>query len=123
MRRTCVRVAAAAFGLSICLASPVLAQRSDRAIISGVVTDSQGGGVPGATVTVRNEETGVSTVLVTNAAGAYTSSPLVLGPYSVTVDLTGFKKAVSSGIRLEGGDSIRQDFTLQVGGLTESVEV
>ena len=79
--------------------------------------------MPGATVTIRNEETGVSIVLVTNAAGAYTSSPLVLGPYSVTVDLTGFKKAVSSGIRLEGGDSIRQDFTLQVGGLTESVEV
>jgi hypothetical protein len=126
MIRTCLvapRVAVAAFGLIVCLASPVLAQRSDRAIISGVVTDPQGGGVPGATVTVLNEQTGVSIVLVTNAAGAYTSSPLVLGPYSVTVDLTGFKKAVSSGIRLEGGDSIRQDFTLQVGGVTESVEV
>ena len=126
MSRTCLvalRAAVAAFGLIVGLASPVLAQRSDRAIISGVVTDAQGGGVPGATVTIRNEVTGVSIVLVTNAAGAYTSSPLVLGPYSVTVDLTGFKKAVSSGIRLEGGDSIRQDFTLQVGGLTESVEV
>src|SRR6188508_502309 len=126
MSKTCLvaaRVAATAFSLIVGLASPLLAQRSDRATISGVVTDPQGAGVPGATVTVRNEETGVSVVLVTNTAGAYTSSPLVLGPYSVTVDLTGFKKAVSSGIRLEGGDSIRQDFTLQVGGLTESVEV
>src|ERR671912_1991726 len=70
-------------------ATPLLAQRSDRAIISGVVTDPQGGGVPGATVTIRNEETGVSSVLVTNTAGAYTSSPLGLGPYSGTVDLTG----------------------------------
>ena len=79
--------------------------------------------VPGATVTIRNEATGVNTVLVTNAAGAYTSPPLVLGRYSVTVDLTGFKKAVSSGILLEGGDQVRQDMILQVGGLTESVEV
>ena len=72
---------------------------------------------------IRNEATGVNTVLVTNAAGAYTSPPLVLGRYSVTVDLSGFKKAVSSGILLEGGDQVRQDMMLQVGGLTETVEV
>ena len=78
---------------------------------------------PGATVTIHNEATGVDTVLVTNAAGAYTSPPLVLGRYSVTVDLTGFKKAVSAGILLEGGDQLRQDMVLQVGGLNETVEV
>ena len=60
---------------------------------------------------------------MTNGAGAYTSPPLVLGRYSVTVDLTGFKKAVSSGLLLEGGDQVRQDMTLQVGGLNETVEV
>ena len=83
MSKTCLvatRVAATAFSLLVGLASPLLAQRSDRAIISGVVSDPQGAGVPGASVTIRNEETGVSTVLVTNTAGAYTSSPLVLGP-------------------------------------------
>lgn len=117
------RIVAILLSLSACLASPVLAQRADRATISGVVGDAQGGGVPGATVTVRNEETGVNSVLLTNAAGAYTTPPLVLGLYSITVDLTGFKKAVSSGIRLQGGDSFRQDFTLQVGDLTESIEV
>ena len=108
MSKTCLvatRVAATAFSLIVGLASPLLAQRSDRATISGVVTDPQGAGVPGATVTISNDATGVSVVLVTNAAGAYTSSPLVLGPYSVTVDLSGFKKGVSTGIRLEGGDS------------------
>ncbi len=91
--------------LSFCLSSPLLAQRADRAIISGVVTDAQGAAVPGATVTIRNEATGVNTVQVTNAAGAYTSPPLVLGRYSVTVDLSGFKKGVSSGILLEGAIS------------------
>ena len=110
-------------GLSLCLASPLLAQRSDRGIIGGVVTDAQGAGVPGATVTVRNEATGVETVLVTNSAGAYTTAPLVLGPYSVTVNLSGFKKAVSSGIVLRAGDVVRHDVTLQIGEMTESVEV
>ncbi len=103
--------------------SPLLAQRSDRATISGVVTDAQGSAVPGATVTVHNQETGVDTVRVTNEAGAYTTPPLVLGRYVVSVDLEGFKKAVSSEIVLEGGDAFRQDITLQVGAISETVEV
>ena len=107
----------AAVGLSLCVSSPLLAQRSDRATISGVVTDQQGSAVPGATVTVHNQETGVDTVRVTNEAGAYTTPPLVLGRYVVTVDLEGFKKAVSSEILLEGGDAFRHDVTLQVGAI------
>ena len=114
---------AAVLCLSLCVTSPVLAQRADRGNISGVVVDPQGSAIPGATVTVRNEATGVDTVLVTNAAGAYTTPPLVLGRYSVTVDLTGFKKAVSTGILLEGGAQVRQDITLQVGSLSETVDV
>ena len=54
--------------LSFCLANPVLAQRADRATVSGVVTDAQNAPVPGATVTISNEATGVRTVQVTNAA-------------------------------------------------------
>jgi hypothetical protein len=101
----------------------VLAQRADRAVISGVVTDAQGGSLPGATVTIHNEATGVDTVLVTNSAGAYTSPPLVLGQYSVTVDMQGFKKAVTSGIVLQGGEAIRNDVAMQVGGVQETVQV
>ena len=109
--------------LTFCFANPLLAQRADRAAISGVVTDAQGSAVPGATVTITNEATSVATVLVTNAAGAYQSPPLVLGRYSVTVDLTGFKKALTSGILLEGGDLMRHDVNLAVGAMTETIEV
>ena len=126
MPRTCLaaaRVLAATFSLSVFLASPLLAQRADRATISGVVTDNQAAAVPGATVTIKNEETGVENVLVTNSAGVYTSPPLVLGRYSVTVDLSGFKKMVSSGIMLQGGGAIRHDVALQVGDLAETVQV
>ena len=108
---------------TVCASSPAFAQRADRATISGVVIDNQAAAVPGATVTIKNEDTGVETVLVTNSAGAYTSGPLVLGRYSVTVDLTGFKKMVSSGIVLQGGGAIRHDVALQVGDMAETVQV
>jgi len=117
------RLLLAVLSFTLCLSSPLLAQRSDRAVIGGVVTDDQGSGVPGATVTVKNEATGVETNLVTNSAGAYTTAPLVLGTYTVSVNLTGFKKAVASGIVLRPGDVVRHDVVLQVGALTESIEV
>jgi hypothetical protein len=124
--RTCPgvpRVVVTVLSLILCFSTSLLAQRADRAIISGVVTDAQGSNVPGATVTVRNVATGVDTVLVTNDAGAYTTPPLVLGRYTVTVDLTGFKKAVTPEIVVQGGEAVRQDVVLQVGELTETVEV
>jgi len=107
----------------LCLGSPLLAQRSDRAVIGGVVSDAQGSAIPSATVTVRNEATGVETNLVTNSAGAYTTAPLVLGTYTVSVNLTGFKKSVASGIVLGPGDVVRHDVVLQLGNISESVEV
>ena len=58
------RAGTAAALLSLCLASPLLAQRADRATISGVVTDGQGSPIPGAAVTISNQATGVNTVLV-----------------------------------------------------------
>src|SRR2546421_1079667 len=126
MTRTChvgPRVLITTLCLSVCLSSPLLAQRADRAVISGVVTDEQGAAVPGATVTIHNEATGVDTVTVTNSAGAYTSPPLVLGRYSVTVDVQGFKKAVTTGILLQGGEQVRHDVGMQLGGLEETVQV
>ncbi len=118
-----IRAVLAACCLILGLSSPLLAQRSDRATISGVVTDPQGSPVPGATVTVHNQDTGVDSNLVTNDAGAYNTPPLILGRYVVTVDLEGFKRAVSSEILLQGGDAFRQDVALQVGALSETVEV
>src|SRR3954447_8675366 len=108
---------------SICLSTSLFAQRADRAVISGVVSDEQGAAVPGATVTIHNEATGVDITTITNSAGAYTSPPLVLGRYSVTVDVQGFKKAVTNGILLQGGEQIRQDVTMHLGGLEETVQV
>ena len=84
MSRTCLvalRILLVAICLVVGVSTPLLAQRSDRGTISGVVTDEQGAAVPGATVTITNEATGVETAVVTNTAGAYTTPPLVLGTY------------------------------------------
>jgi hypothetical protein len=123
MTRFCLAVFALAVICVLCLSTPLVAQRADRGIVTGVVTDPTGSALAGATVKIRNEGTAVDTVLTTNAAGAYSSPPLVLGSYSVTVDHSGFKSAVRSGILLQGAETIRQDMTLAVGSVTESVEV
>ena len=107
----------------LCLTGLLQAQRSDRGIITGIITDPSGSAVQGATVKVRNEGTAVDTVLTTNDAGAYTTPPLVLGTYSVIVDHEGFKTTVNSGILLQGAETLRQDISLKVGSVSESVEV
>src|SRR4051794_13720262 len=108
----------AALVLLLAGSSTLLAQRSDRGVIGGVVADPQGSGIPGATVSIRNEATRVVPDLTPTSAGAYPSAPLVLGPYTVSVNLTGFKKAVTAGIVLDPGEVIRHDVTLQVGSLS-----
>ena len=107
----------------LALSNPLLAQRADRGVITGIVTDSTGSAVAGATVKVRNEDTGVETPLTTNGAGAYTTPSLVLGTYSITVDHQGFKTARANAIQLLGAETIRKDISLAVGSTTESIEV
>ena len=114
---------AASICLSLSLSTSLFAQRADRGTISGVVTDGQGSAVPGANVTIHNEATGLDTVLVTNASGAYTSPPLVLGPTRSPSTCMDSRRRSLAGILLEGGDAIRHDVVLQVGGLNETVEV
>ncbi len=121
--RTYLVVAALVVASILSLSCSLLAQRADRAIITGVVTDPSGSAIAGATVKVRNEGTGVDTVLTTNSAGAYTTPLLVLGSYSITVDHEGFKISVTSGIQVLGAETIRRDVALAVGSVSESVEV
>jgi len=99
------------------------AQRADRATVTGVITDPSGNSLAGATVRIRNDDTGVVTDLVTNESGAYSSPSLVLGNYTITVEMSGFKSGVRSGIRLLGGQVFRQDMALELGSVNEQVNV
>ncbi len=109
--------------IALVLAASLVAQRADRAVITGVVADPTGALIPGASVTILDEDTGVATDLESNAAGAYNSPPLVLGTYTVRVESDGFKTYQRVGIILLGGQIFRQDAILELGDVTETVEV
>src|SRR5580765_7691099 len=104
------------------LHAPNLSAQVDRATLSGVVRDTGGGVVPGATVTVTNVATNVESHQVTTATGSYQVVNLVPGRYQVEVELTGFKKS-SQVIALEVGQRARLDVELAVGAFSEVVTV
>ena len=91
--------------------------------LSGVVVDTGGGVIPGATVEVKNTATGVTTTVQTNSSGAFTVPALPIGTYTVTVTLSGFKTHVINDVRLLAGTPGQVQATLEVGTLNETVEV
>ena len=102
--------------------SPAFAQRA-TATLRGTVTDASKAVVPGATVTVTNEETGLSRTLVTNESGSFVASDLPIGLYRAVVELAGFKTATRTGIRLRVADDYLVDFTIEPGDISEVVTV
>ena len=97
--------------------------QSFRGIILGTVTDSTGAAVSGANVTVKNLDTGLTRVVTTSADGTYSVPELPIGNYSATVENSGFKTAVVTGIVVEVSSERRTDFTLQPGEVAQRVEV
>ncbi len=109
--------------LFLVVAGLVFAQRADRATVTGVVTDPTGNSIAAALVKVRDDDTGVVTDLTTNGAGVYSSPSLVLGTYTISVEVAGFKTAIRYGIRLVGGQVFRQDIMMELGSLSDQVTV
>ncbi len=94
-----------------------------EASISGVVTDATGASVAGATVSVRNVETGATRPLVTDSAGRYDAPLLSVGKYEVMAEQSGFKKETRTGITLVLGQRAAVDFKLTVGEVQQTVQV
>jgi len=107
---------------AISLATPLWAQKDAGAIV-GLVRDPSGAVVQGAKVTVEDVDRGVQMTLSTNDDGEYVASPLHVGRYKVTVEKTGFKKAVSEVVELNVQDRIAINMALQVGRISEEVLV
>ena len=91
--------------------------------ISGRVTDPSGAVIPGASVTVTNVDTGIERKTSTSAEGYYTALFLNPGNYRVSVSSPGFQSVNRSGIRLVVDQEARIDFKLEVGEVTETIEV
>ena len=99
-----------------------LAQNTNSGDISGIVTDTTGAAVPGATVTVLNIATGVSKEFVTNESGVYDTSSIVAGTYKLTFAKSGFATLVRSSITIIVGPTT-VNAQLTVGGVNQEVVV
>ena len=89
----------------------------------GLVRDAQNAVIPGATVIATHEGTGVSREGVSDSNGEFVFSALPAGPYTVKIELTGFKALENRGMQLGAGQTVRQTFTLEVGAMAETVTV
>jgi hypothetical protein len=74
-------------------------------------------------VTVKNVDTGLTRTVASNSTGSFSFSLLPIGTYSVTVERTGFKKFTTPGVALAAADRVRVDAVMQLGEVTQSVEV
>src|SRR5690242_12383742 len=103
-------------------AMAALSQTATGTIV-GTVTDNTGAVVSGARVALTNTGNSARIEVLTNAVGEYTAPLLPPGNYAVGVSVQGFKAFEQTGIRLQVQQQARVDVVLQVGALSESVQV
>ena len=113
---------AAAISLSMLLAQTVAAQFTSGTIL-GTVTDPSGAAIPGASVVATNQDNGFVRSTTTDAAGNYVLANMPLGRYKVKVEAANFKTGVSSPFTLVVDQKQRSDFKLDLGTVTQVVEV
>ena len=92
-------------------------------LINGTVTDASGAVIPGATVEIVNAETGVVTTAETGVNGVYYMPNMPIGEYDIAAESDGFKRAEVKGLRLNVASEIQQSFALEIGAVSEVVEV
>lgn len=110
------------FLLSFASPAPSYGQ-AGSSTITGAVRDDSGLAVPGATIKVTNEATGIAIETVSNDQGLYRVPALVPGRYRIDVTLEGFNGFAQQGVVLEVGQTLAIDVQLTVGGISETVNV
>lgn len=121
MKRTLLSLSALL--VLLCMTALVIRAQSFTGNITGTVRNANGEVIPNAEVTITQTQTGKVVTLTTNGEGYYVSPPLAVGEYRVEVKMTGFHRAVRSGINLQIQQTLLVDITLEVGSVSETVEV
>ena len=109
--------------LALLLLTTAASAQTERGTIRGLVVDSSGAAVAGATVAATNVETGVRTETVTTIAGIYQVPQVRPGIYTVEAEFSGFKMFIRENIRVATGAIVPVDLVLEVGDVTETVTV
>lgn len=112
-----------AFTVTSVLVSASTDAQTIRATLTGTVNDANGGVVQSAVVTAISVATSATTTTRTNQLGVYTFPALPPGEYVLEVELAGFKRSVQSGVVLQIAQATRLDVVLEVGAITEAVNV
>ncbi len=113
---------AAAVLLCLFVSTPAFTQTSN-ATVGGTVSDATSALIPGVTITATNVATGIVSTVVSNEAGAYQFASLQTGTYTISAELPGFQTQAYNNVALGVSQQVRLNFTLQVGGVTQAVEV
>lgn len=109
--------------LPVLLALDAPAHAQQRGTVTGKIVDAAGLVLPGATITLTEKDTGFTRTVVTAETGAYTLPNLDPGTYDVLVEMSGFASTTRTAIPLSAGSELTLDFTMQVAGVQEAVEV
>ncbi|HEU0091426.1 MAG TPA: carboxypeptidase-like regulatory domain-containing protein [Vicinamibacteria bacterium] len=102
--------------------SPVAAQAVTGTIL-GTVRDSSGGALPGANVTLLNQDTGYTRTFTADSSGEYTAPLMPTGTYTVTGEISGFKKVSLANVHLGVDQKVRADLKLDIGQMSEAVTI
>jgi iron complex outermembrane receptor protein len=117
---------ALAVGLALPVAAtvaPATLYAQSSATLSGTVLDPRGVPLPGAAVVVKNDATGASQKMTSDAQGRYGFASLAAGKYTVQVDAPGFSTAVKTGVQVAAGQPVDVPVTLALGNVSEQVTV
>jgi len=117
------RVLTAALLVALAFISPPAMAQTTNGVISGIISDAQGGVLPGVTVTGRNPDTGLTRTVVTEADGRFRLAALPPGQYELKAELAGFGAVDVPPFTLLTGTEVTRNITMQVQGLAESVTV
>ena len=110
--------------LLVCFSAAALCfAQSERGNITGVVTDASNAAVPNAPVKIVNMGTNAAISVVASSSGEYSAANLGPGTYRLEVSTPGFQSAIVDNVTLTAGATARVDVRLQVGGVTQTVEV
>src|SRR5882757_9052252 len=105
------------------MAVSLSAQTASTSTVTGTVSDKTGATIPNAKVELEDVDTKAKTSVTTGSDGSYTFPSVRPGNYSITVSGKGFRQSVVTGVRVEVGKSALVNVSLEVGGVTETVEV
>src|SRR5262245_10625969 len=97
--------------------------QTTNAAIRGLITDQSGAVLPGVTISVRNQGTGIERSTLSDETGNYQVAALPVGVYQIDVRLTGMKPQIVNGLTLEVGQIVVRNFKMEVGGVAEEVTV